>query len=116
MHRFLQAPPNTSLTYDDFNANWDADIHMMSTYCFLSEEEKKVFIGTDSSFEEMLIAIGYGKITVKDVIKKSTLSAKDNNTEEYEDISHQVPQKISSQKTGVLVSGLDNVLVFLSKC
>ncbi len=50
MHRFLQAPPNTSLTYEDFNANWDADIHMMCTYCFLSEEEKKVFASKNQDY------------------------------------------------------------------
>lgn len=42
-HRFLQPPPDISLNYSDLRTNWDADIHMLSTYCFLSEDEVKVF-------------------------------------------------------------------------
>ena len=42
-YRFLQPPPDISLNYSDLRTNWDADIHMLSTYCFLSEDEVKVF-------------------------------------------------------------------------
>lgn len=53
MYRFLQTPPNnnilsedndvTTLTYDDKRTEWNADIHLMSTFGFLSEEERRQF-------------------------------------------------------------------------
>lgn len=45
-YRFLQPPPSATLddsTYTDKRTNWNADIHLISTYAFLSEEEVKVF-------------------------------------------------------------------------
>jgi hypothetical protein len=42
-HRFLQPPPDIDLNYTDFRTNWNADIHLISTYAFLSEDEVKVF-------------------------------------------------------------------------
>jgi hypothetical protein len=45
-YRFLQPPPSATLedsTYVDKRTNWNADIHLIATYAFLSEEEVKVF-------------------------------------------------------------------------
>jgi hypothetical protein len=53
-YRFIQQPPFEYLftldlsggTFDTFpnkNTNWNADIHIMSTYAFLSQEEVRVF-------------------------------------------------------------------------
>jgi len=42
-YRFLQPPPDISLNYTDQRTTWNADIHLISTYAFLSEEESKVF-------------------------------------------------------------------------
>ena len=46
-YRFLQPPPdislNTTNSYLDKRTNWNADIHLISTYGFLSEEESKIF-------------------------------------------------------------------------
>jgi hypothetical protein len=45
-YRFLQPPPDISLnvnSYTDKRTNWNADIHLISTYAFLTEEEEKVF-------------------------------------------------------------------------
>lgn len=45
-YRFLQPPPDVSLnvaSYTDKRTNWNADIHLISTYAFLTEEEEKVF-------------------------------------------------------------------------
>lgn len=42
-YRFLQPPPDISLNYTDKRTNWNADIHLISTYAFLSEDEAKVF-------------------------------------------------------------------------
>lgn len=44
MYRFLQQPPNVildSANYDNQVPTWNADIHLLATYCFLSEEERK---------------------------------------------------------------------------
>jgi hypothetical protein len=41
--RFLQPPPDVQLNYTDNRTNWNADIHLISTYAFLSEDEVKVF-------------------------------------------------------------------------
>lgn len=46
MYRFLQKPPNVSLEdeyYVNKNVDWVADIHLMSTYCFLSDDESRLF-------------------------------------------------------------------------
>ena len=47
-YRFIQQPPQyiiseTSNSYMNKNTNWNADIHLMSTYGFLSQEEVQVF-------------------------------------------------------------------------
>lgn len=44
--RFLQTPPSPILStssYDNFITSWRSDVHLMSTYCFLSKEEAQVF-------------------------------------------------------------------------
>ena len=46
MYRFLQKPPNVSLEdqfYINKSVNWIADIHLISTYGFLSDEESRLF-------------------------------------------------------------------------
>jgi hypothetical protein len=45
-YRFLQPPPNVALdinTYTDTRTLWNADIHLNCTYCFLSEQEERLF-------------------------------------------------------------------------
>ena len=44
-YRFIQPPPNTQLDYTDADkrTNWAADIHLISTYAFLDEEEMQLF-------------------------------------------------------------------------
>ena len=52
-YRFLQQPPSVTLTADDYKDKttiFNSDIHLISTYCFLSEDETKVFIKNDQSF------------------------------------------------------------------
>jgi hypothetical protein len=53
MHRFLQAPPDVSLgitSYTDTRTIWNADIHLNSTYCFLSNKEKLWFTETNQEY------------------------------------------------------------------
>ena len=45
-YRFLQPPPDTTLgidSYVDTRSIWNADIHLNCTYCFLSNEEERIF-------------------------------------------------------------------------
>lgn len=52
-YRFLQPPPDVSLntlSYQDKRTNWNADIHLISTYGFLSEEESKVFAAREQKY------------------------------------------------------------------
>jgi hypothetical protein len=52
-HQFLQPPPKpeiTGLNYTDKRTNWSADIHLISTYAFLSEDEVKIFAAEDQKY------------------------------------------------------------------
>lgn len=45
-YRFLQTPPDVELgplSYVDTRTLWNADIHLNCTYCFLSNEESRIF-------------------------------------------------------------------------
>ncbi len=45
-HRFLQSPPDVALapeSYVDKRTAWRADIHLNATYCFLSNDEVRLF-------------------------------------------------------------------------
>jgi hypothetical protein len=52
--RFLQPPPdislNTTTSYVDKRTLWNADIHLLSTYCFLSKEEVRVFAKQEQNY------------------------------------------------------------------
>jgi len=53
MYRFLQAPPAVNIGPDKYTNkinNWNADIHLLSTYCFLSEEERLNFAMEDQLY------------------------------------------------------------------
>uniref|UniRef100_A0A6C0FDQ7 Major capsid protein N-terminal domain-containing protein n=1 Tax=viral metagenome TaxID=1070528 RepID=A0A6C0FDQ7_9ZZZZ len=52
-YRFLQTPPDVAITddsYDDTRTLWNADIHLMCTYCFLTEEERRVFSANEQTY------------------------------------------------------------------
>ena len=57
-YRFLQPPPDISLnglsgpgaSYVDRRTDWNADIHLLSTYAFLSEEESKLFAAREQRY------------------------------------------------------------------
>ena len=53
MHRFLQPPPDAILgleSYKDRRALWNADINLISTYCFLSEQEQRTFATKEQTY------------------------------------------------------------------
>jgi len=52
-YRFLQPPPDTILnetSYTDKRTNWAADVHLISTYAFLTEDEAKLFASNDQKY------------------------------------------------------------------
>lgn len=52
-YRFLQPPPSVAITdndYQDKRTNWNADVHLISTYCFLSTEEARVFAALEQNY------------------------------------------------------------------
>ena len=53
-YRFLQPPPGADITtadrYDDKRTDWNADVHLLSTYCFLSAEESRVFASQEQKY------------------------------------------------------------------
>jgi hypothetical protein len=56
MYRFLQSPPGAILSADRYAkyrnqiTTWNADIHLVSTYCFLSNEERQLFAMQDQMY------------------------------------------------------------------
>jgi hypothetical protein len=51
-YRFLQTPPDETLgpiSYVDNRTNWNADINLNCTYCFLSNDESKLFAKNEIS-------------------------------------------------------------------
>jgi len=53
MYRFLQTPPSTDLSsvnYENKSLIWNADVHLLSTYCFLSPEEQELFAAQDQVY------------------------------------------------------------------
>lgn len=53
MYRFLQPPPGVDISpeyYGNKTLTWNADIHLVATYCFLSEEERTQFALEDQVY------------------------------------------------------------------
>jgi hypothetical protein len=53
MYRYLQTPPSDNIStssYQNKTNTWNADIHLVSTYCFLSTEESKLFAMEDQVY------------------------------------------------------------------
>ena len=53
MWRFLYPPPSIDLsqnTYPSIRTDWNADVHLMATYCFLSDDESKVFAANQQKY------------------------------------------------------------------
>jgi len=53
MYRFLQTPPSLEISAENYQntlSSWNADVHLMSTYCFLSKEEAELFARKDQVY------------------------------------------------------------------
>ncbi len=52
-YRFLQTPPAVDLSRENYinqTTSWNADIHLISTYGFLSEEEAQLFAAKEQIY------------------------------------------------------------------
>ena len=81
------------------------------------KEALLVKAGKEGNFEELLVAIGYGKLNAKDIVQKvfPENETEEKSIEKLESSSED--RTISKPKgTGILVSGLRNVLVTFGKC
>jgi hypothetical protein len=53
LYRFLQSPPSVNISpasYENTVSNWNADIHLLCTYGFLSQEESRRFAKEDQIY------------------------------------------------------------------
>jgi hypothetical protein len=53
MWRFLYPPPSIDLKLDSYpsiRTDWNADVHLISTYCFLSDDESKIFAANQQKY------------------------------------------------------------------
>lgn len=52
-YRFLQPPPNVALDYKSYvntKTSWNTDIHLNCTYCFLSNDESRLFAMNEQKY------------------------------------------------------------------
>ena len=55
-YRFLQPPPTSTITPTDYvnlgstKLEWNADVHLLSTYCFLSNDETRLFAASPQQY------------------------------------------------------------------
>ena len=52
-YRFLQTPPDVALeleSYDDRRTGWNADVHLLCTYGFLSKDEQRLFATKEQKY------------------------------------------------------------------
>lgn len=52
LYTFLQSPPNVELSFEDSRkrTDWRSDVHLISNYAFLSNEERRVFAGKPQDY------------------------------------------------------------------
>lgn len=86
-----------------------------------ADTEKLVKAGKVSNIEDLLISIGYGKVSAKDIVERSVKPTTEDSAKDEENIIAEIEKKSSSSNKkapsdGVLVSGMGNVLVNFAKC
>ncbi|NRA44721.1 MAG: bifunctional (p)ppGpp synthetase/guanosine-3',5'-bis(diphosphate) 3'-pyrophosphohydrolase [Oligoflexales bacterium] len=81
--------------------------------------EALIKAGKESGLDELLIAIGYGKINAKDLVEKAypspTPAESQKPDQAVADVRDFNADKIK-RSSGVLVSGMDNILVTYGRC
>jgi len=59
LHNFIQTPPNVELSYTDKRTIWNSDLHLITTFGFLSKDENRVFA---AQTQEYLIKEVYERV------------------------------------------------------
>lgn len=77
-----------------------------------AEKDRLARLGKESGFDDLLISIGYGKISAANLLSKRF---KDTKDEIAVGQAHSKAVKATAQK-GVLISGLDDILVSFGRC
>lgn len=77
-----------------------------------AEKDRLAKLGKESGFDDLLAAIGYGKISVANLLNKRF---KDSKEEHVVTQTRGKAGKATAQK-GVLISGLDDILVSFGRC
>lgn len=89
----------------------------------LGKSDSLVKGGKESGLDELYVAIGYGKVNARELVEKifpqqpgSSRLSGDLKSESTDDRRVSESEQQRRKKTGVLVSGLDNILVTYGKC
>lgn len=104
----VQALEAKNISFEKFSKN-SADV------------DKIVKLGKESTFEDIFISIGYGKLDAKDLLDKVYPETPASQQEEVKTILENIENRAVSPKKrgssdGILVSGMGNVLVSFAKC
>lgn len=103
----------------------DKEIKKLGTkYCELSRDEYLEVAKERykyNTLDDMYASVGFGGITVNKIIAKLLDEYRKNHEEEdleqkIEELATTKPSRVKPSKTGVVVKGIDNCLVKLSKC
>ncbi len=87
-----------------------------------SELQKLIKLARESQFEDVLIAIGYGRLNAKDLMDKLYPAPEPKETMQEQiqrqglDLPSKPDKPSRSSQSPILVSGYDDVLVTLGKC
>ncbi len=89
-----------------------------------SEEiSQLVKVAKEKSIEDVLIAVGYGKIDAKELVdryiaitKQASKSNLKLSESEIEKFNKEVSKKVNNSQGGISVSGIENMLVHFAKC
>ncbi len=80
--------------------------------------EKIMDFTKEKNIDDLYLAIGYGKVNPKDLIEKSFPQPEEKTKTNLKKESKSIAEKTSDyqKSSGVLVSGISNILVTFSKC
>ncbi len=83
------------------------------------DHELLVKHGKENSFDDILVAIGYGKLNPKDLLGRaipSRLIKSEVGTPEHSDNKSTKPHAPKPSQNGILVDGIENVLINFARC
>lgn len=86
-----------------------------------NELEPLIKLGKESNLDDVLIALGYGKLNPKELVARAYphKQAKPSVTEQLKALTHEKPKTEEKKRTstsGILVHGIENVLINFARC